>query len=309
MLEGRKQRRLNNISLRIGSGRTAIVGLSGAGKTSLLNVLAGFEVPTDGRLTVGPAPSDHRLFRYWVPQNGGLWPHIGLIEHLTSVTGGVADSEIDKKSDEILGSFDLRHRSNAFPDELSQGERSRLALARALMASPRVLLADEPLAHVDIVRKPEFWKAVDEWIDRSATSFVFCSHEPEIVRRHADRIIVMEKGSMIFEGSVSELYEDPPDLRCAVFLGPINWFTAEQLAALALQHQGKDCGVRPERINLTESRSGQCIVVQNNPCGYFHETRLQHVGQGFELNLIHLGRRFFPPTTQVSVTFDRISDA
>ncbi|MBL8809987.1 MAG: ABC transporter ATP-binding protein [Planctomycetaceae bacterium] len=309
VLEGGQQRRLDHISLQIGTGRTAIVGLSGAGKTSLLNVLAGFEAPTDGRLTLGGQPSNHRLFRYWVPQNGGLWPHICLIDHLTFVIEQAADSEIRKKSDEILGAFDLRHRANAFPDELSQGERSRLALARALMANPQVLLADEPLAHVDIVRKPEFWKAVDDWIDRSASSLIFSSHEPEVVRRHADRVIVMEQGSVIFDGSVTELYDNPPDERSAVFLGPINWLTAERLSDLGIQQQGGDCGIRPERITLSESHSGQCVVVQNSPSGYFQETRLQHVTNGFELTVIHRGLRVLSPRTRVSITIDRISDA
>ena len=309
MLEGGQQRRLDQISLQIGNGRTAIVGLSGAGKTSLLNVLAGFETPTRGRLTLAQQPSDHPLFRYWVPQNAGLWPHVRLIDHLTSVIERTADAEIHKKSDEILAAFDLRHRANAFPDELSQGERSRLALARALMAGPRVLLADEPLAHVDIVRKPEFWKVVDEWIDRSAGSLVFSSHEPEVVLQYADRIIVMEKGSVIFDGAVSDLYDNPPDQRCAMFLGPVSWFTTEQLAALRIPHQNKDRGIRPERITLSECASGDCVVVQSTPSGYFQETRLQHVTHGFELNVIHRGLRLLSPKTQVSIILDRVFDS
>lgn len=309
VLEGWQQRRLDHISLEIRVGRTAIVGLSGAGKTSLLNVVAGFEAPTDGRLTLGQPSSDRRLFRYWVPQNGGLWPHVSLIDHLTSVVEGPADREIRKKSDEILSAFDLRHRANAFPDELSQGERSRLSLARALIANPLVLLADEPLAHVDIVRKPEFWKVVNEWIERSGCSLIFSSHEPEVVLRHADRIIVMEKGMIVFDGAVRDLYDNPPDKRSAVFLGPVNWFTAEQLTAVGLQHQDKDRGIRPARITLSECALGDCVVVQNTPSGYFQETLLRHVTYGFELNVIHRGHRLLSPKTPVSITVDRISES
>ncbi|MFO0975484.1 MAG: ABC transporter ATP-binding protein [Planctomycetaceae bacterium] len=306
VLEGTQHRRLDGISLQLGVEKTAILGLSGAGKTSLLNVLAGFEVPTSGQIVLSPPSTESRLFRYWVPQNGGLWPHVELIGHLRSVAGGAADSEIHKKSDEILDAFDLRHRANAFPDELSQGERSRLALARALMANPRVLLADEPLAHVDIVRKPDFWKVVDEWVSRAGCSFVFSSHEPEVVLRHAERVIVLETGSVIFDGPVSVLYDNPPEKRVAEFLGPVNWL-GDPLRKLLGGFSDRDCGIRPERIALSEDPSGKFEVVRSFRTGFFQETSLTTARGDMEFSLIHRGHSPLAAKTRVSVTIDRIS--
>ncbi len=306
ILEGTQHRRLDEISLQLGAEKTAIVGLSGAGKTSLLNVLAGFEVPTSGNIQLGSVSAESGLFRYWVPQNGGLWPHVELIGHLRSVAPGTADAEIRKKSDEILDAFDLRHRATAFPDELSQGERSRLALARALMANPRVLLADEPLAHVDIVRKPDFWKVVDEWVSRAQCSFVFSSHEPEVVLRHAERVIVLEKGRVIFDGPVPVLYDNPPEKRVAEFLGPVNWL-GDSLRKLLGEFNDRDCGIRPERIALSRDPSGKFTVVRSFRTGFFLETSLTTADSDAEFILIHRGHPPLATNTRVSVTIDRIS--
>ena len=153
-LNGSGKPRLDRVTLVIPFGRTAIVGYSGAGKTSLLNVLAGFEHAASGtmrrmdnresalqgqakpqRTEIRPA----RLPVYWVPQNGGLWPHLTVDQHLNCV--GSAES-----SDKLRYSLDLEHCRSALPGEISQGERSRLALARALATQAEVLLLDEPNA-------------------------------------------------------------------------------------------------------------------------------------------------------------------
>src|SRR5215218_7453915 len=113
--------RLESISLSIEPGVTAVLGWSGAGKTSLLNVLVGFEKPNRGIL-------DSPKSLYWSPQNHGLWPHCTTREHLELIRASNA------RIDELLAAFDLIDRAGVRPHELSQGERSRLSVARALAA-------------------------------------------------------------------------------------------------------------------------------------------------------------------------------
>ncbi len=114
--------RLRNVTLTISRGITAVLGASGAGKTSLLNVLAGFEKPASGKLH-----GDTRVA--WAPQGDGLWPGCTAREHLTECGASTANA------DTLLASFDLAHLANAKPPKLSRGEQSRLALARALAMS------------------------------------------------------------------------------------------------------------------------------------------------------------------------------
>src|SRR5436190_3191501 len=137
-------RRLHEVSVAISPGVTAVLGWSGAGKTSLLNLLVGFEKPERG-IIAGPRSV------FWVPQNGGLWPHCTAREHLRIV------KKSDEGVDEMLEAFDLTERSDARPSELSDGEQARLSVARALMATVDVLVMDEPLVHVDPARVANYW--------------------------------------------------------------------------------------------------------------------------------------------------------
>ena len=135
-------RRLDGVSFCVDDGVTAVVGYSGAGKTSLLNVLAAFETVDSGEVCLPSNPDDGRLPLFWVPQSGGLWNHLTVEQHLLAVSSAEISAQFQISSDEILQQLDLQHRRVAVPGELSQGERSRLAIARALASSAGVLLLD-----------------------------------------------------------------------------------------------------------------------------------------------------------------------
>ncbi len=309
VLDGQGHRRLDKISVRIGPGRTAIVGLSGAGKTSLLNVMSGFEPPSSGTVQLGIPTISAQLPRFWIPQNGGLWPHLRLREHLTCVAPTQGDAEkYGKKADEIVRSLDLTHRESAFPDELSQGERSRLVLARALMSDAGVILADEPLAHVDVVRKPDFWNVIDRWFNRKECAFVFSCHEPEIILKHAERVIVMESGRITFDGSVDQLYETPPSKIAGQFLGPLNWLEAADQQMLTGRAEGKAVPVRPERVNLMEDSGSHLEVIFSRRSGCFLETTMRSTESGDQSTLLHLGQAPMREFSRVAVRMERHVD-
>lgn len=306
VLEGQGHRRLDGVSLEIGPGRTAIVGLSGAGKTSLLNVIAGFERPSSGTVTLSTREAGDRLARFWIPQNGGLWPHLKLRDHLHVVApAGDLTEKSGRKSDEILRSLDLAHREFAFPDELSQGERSRMVFARALMSDARVILADEPLAHVDVVRKPDYWNVVDQWFNEKECAFVFSCHEPEIILKHAERVIVMESGRITFAGSVEQLYEKPPSKIAGQFLGPLNWLEARDQKLLTGLLSETAIAVRPERITVEYDAEGRYEVISSRRSGSVLETLLRSTESGDHMTLLHLGQRPMSERERVAVRIER----
>ena len=254
--------RLRDVSLTIPRGITAVLGASGAGKTSLLNVLAGFEKPTAGKLH-----GDARVA--WVPQGDGLWPGCTAREHLTEC--GVTKTAAGA----LLTSFDLAHLADAKPPKLSRGEQSRLALARALAMTPRTLVLDEPLAHVDTARSGKFWSVIREHVRGTGASLIFATHAPEIALAEAEHAICLREGGVAFAGKIADLYENPTTPEAANFLGPANWLTPDDARQwLCESWAGARC-VRPERVTITTAENGTATVSTSRFFGAFAETELR----------------------------------
>lgn len=253
--------RLRCISLAIEPGVTAVIGWSGAGKTSLLNLLSGFESPASGTLR---APKSI----FWVPQNFGLWPHLTARAHLAAMRAPAA------KIDGLLAAFDLTARAAARPAELSQGECSRLAVARALLSGAPALVMDEPLAHVDPARVGKYWSVIREHIAQTDASLIFSTHEPETALGEATRAICLDAGELLHTGPVAELYDNPETPRLMELLGPGNWLEPAD-AALWLGHETPSC-VRPERLTIQPDENGPRIVESACFRGATAEATLRH---------------------------------
>lgn len=314
-LSGGAQSRLTGVSLEVLQASTAVIGYSGAGKTSLLNILVGYEAGHkgqldqfsawtgldgqplrgcgEGRLSGWPLPV------YWVPQAGGLWPHLTVRDHLLVVQAGGRDrrrheirASSAKRADEILARLDLNHRADARPGELSQGEQSRLSVARGVMSGACVLLMDEPLSHVDPVRKPGYWDVLCEYAERAGTTLIFSCHEAEILLRHAERVIGLRGGGVWYTGTVRELYECPPEADLGRFAGRLNWFSAGEREELGLSRGGDSEGAsRPEWIDVESVSEGLVgvEVLRTRVCGGMSETDVR-VGSG-ELRILHRSPR------------------
>ena len=199
-LNGPKRPRLSDVSLTIPSGVTAIVGQSGSGKTSLLNLLVGFERPDRGRVETFPTATA-RLPLFWSPADGGLWPGVSILDHVRLVMPGqVAESD----ADDWLARFDLDAVAATFVEELSAGERSRLSVARALATDAAVLILDEPLVHVDPGRLERYWSVIRDVCRSREMSLVFSSHQPEIWSRHAEWVVGLAGGCVRFDCAVGD---------------------------------------------------------------------------------------------------------
>ena len=256
------ERRLRDVSLIVPHGITAVLGASGARKTSLLNLLAGFEKPTGGKL--------HGETRVaWVPQGDGLWPDCTVREHLTEC-GANGDN-----AERLLAAFDIAHCEKSRPAKLSHGERNRLAVARALAMNARTLVFDEPLAHVDSARAGKYWRVIREHVSRTGVSFVFATHSPEIALAEAEHAICLRDGSVVFSGKVASLYEQPESEELASFLGPANWLTSDHARTWLGETWPAARCVRPERLLMEAEAGGAHVVTGSRFSGSHAETDLQ----------------------------------
>ena len=266
--------RLSGVSLEIRAGVTAVLGCSGAGKTSLLNVLVGFEKAARGIIS-GP----RRVF--WVPQNGGLWSHCTVREHLRIVQPSGEDI------DTMLDAFDLTARAEARPGDISEGERARLSVARALLVSADALVMDEPLAHVDTARVDKYWRAIRDRLTATGTSLVFATHEPERVLGEAERVVFLRDGTVQHAGDVAGFYADPPTPELMDALGPGNWLTPEE-AKLWLQaaYERPRC-FRPEQIEIEPAHISPIVVRSSSFRGAIAEAELHHLGAAAHRHFFH----------------------
>ncbi|MEO0478559.1 MAG: ABC transporter ATP-binding protein [Planctomycetota bacterium] len=223
---------LGPVSLRIGSGaRVAIVGPSGCGKTTLLRVLAGFERPEVGKVKLGERvvvtegmsePPEARRVGF-VFQDAALWSHLDVDGHLKFVAPTVSKS--DRHS--WIQRVGLEHRRKAKPAELSGGERQRLALARALITEPDVLLLDEPLASVDVHLREELGLVIRDLAVEEGVTVVLVTHDRDEALAIADEVVVMEDGRIVESGSASESLTNPKTAFAASFLAGAALFELE----------------------------------------------------------------------------------
>jgi iron(III) transport system ATP-binding protein len=266
--------RLCDVSVVIPRGVTAVLGGSGAGKTSLLNLLVGFEKPERG-IFDGPRSL------YWSPQNHGLWPQCTALEHLEIVRCPRARAE------ELLTAFDLADRLAARPHELSEGERARLSIARALGAPAEVLVMDEPLAHVDPARLSRYWSVIRQSLATGPRSLVFSTHAPEAALGEAQTVICLREGAVLHAGPVAEAYANPPTRDVMDCLGPGNWLTPEEAELWLDEEIDSARCFRPEQLEIEPTHLSHVVVRETAFYGSHAEAELRHVNAAIVRKFLH----------------------
>lgn len=217
MIEVDVRRKLGKFSLQASftsppGGITALFGRSGAGKTSLINLLAGLDRPDEGRIVVDGVvlfdseagidmPPEKRRLGY-VFQEGRLFPHMSVRHNLAY---GMKGDGNGADFDQIVELLDIGILLDRGPRDLSGGEKKRVAIGRALLASPRLLLMDEPLAALDMGRKAEILPYIERLRDELAMPIVYVSHAMEEIVRLADTLVIMSDGKVAAVGPVEEL--------------------------------------------------------------------------------------------------------
>lgn len=310
-LAGRPTARLAEVSLVVRPGVTAVVGYSGAGKTSLLNLLVGYERADEGRVTFhlgegvqSDLPDSEnratlRLPVFWGPQDDGLWPKVTVRRHLELVSPGLRRAA----AGELLEAFDLMGVAEATPERLSRGEASRLSVARAIASGASVLVLDEPLAHVDPARRSRYWDRLLRYVTEPGASLVFASHEPADVLRYADRAVGLRDGRVVFDGEARTLYEAASDEAAALLLGPVNWLPKGEAASWRVGSGASSPCVRPERLALEPADDGVAAVVTSRAGGPVDESDLRCEATGEVRRFVHRpADRRLEPGTRVRLT-------
>ena len=191
-----------------------IFGPSGSGKTTLLRLIAGFEKPDEGEILINGkivSAKDRLLPPYkrkisMIFQNLALWPHMTVREHLEFVINKEKSKE--EKVEDILEKVKLTGFENRYPHELSGGEKQRLAIARALISNPSILLMDEPFTHLDFFLKKEIITLILKLIKNFKITVIYVTHNLDEIKAISDRIIVINKGKIIFQGYKEEFFKD-----------------------------------------------------------------------------------------------------
>ncbi len=271
-------RALDGVSIRFADGGFyALLGPSGSGKTTLLRMIAGFEYPDAGEITIGGEPVENLAVEKrrigMVFQSYALFPNMNVVDNVgfgLSVRG-VDRSETRTRVAEALElvrltGFDLRR-----PHQLSGGQKQRVALARALVTRPRVLLLDEPLSALDKSLRVEMQVELKRIQRDVAITTIFVTHDQEEALTLSDRIGILDEGRLIQEGPPHEVYEQPRSAFTARFLGDANLLAgtsrhgsvelADGTRLAAARPPGAEgapavCAVRPEKILLAAESGG-----------------------------------------------------
>jgi putative spermidine/putrescine transport system ATP-binding protein len=245
-----------------------LLGPSGSGKTTTLRLIAGFELPTEGRVLLH-GNDVSRLPPYMrdvntVFQDYALFPHMSVGQNVAYglMVKGVPRAERKQRVEEALRMVRLPGFEKRRPSQLSGGQRQRVALARALVNRPRVLLLDEPLGALDLKLREEMQielKAIQRDV---GITFIFVTHDQDEALTMSDRIAVFNDGRVEQVGTAAEVYETPHTAFIAGFVGTSNILADE--AAQAITGSRERFTVRPEKIRLTEPgatvNEHQCVA-------------------------------------------------
>ncbi|MBI2847530.1 MAG: ABC transporter ATP-binding protein [Chloroflexi bacterium] len=220
---------VDSVSLHIKEGEfVSLLGPSGCGKTTTLRMVAGFVYPTEGNVYIGSklvndVPPYKRTCGM-VFQNYALFPHLSVFENVAFGlrVRGVKGDEIRKRVAAAIELVRMSGYEKQYPKQLSGGQQQRIALARALVIQPGVLLLDEPLSNLDAKLRLQMREEIRDLVKRIGITTVFVTHDQEESLTIADRICVMNNGKMEQVGSATEIYEAPQTVFVATFVGITN---------------------------------------------------------------------------------------
>ena len=286
-----------------------LLGPSGCGKTTTLRIVAGFERPDAGRIRFGDQDvtdvgANLRDIGF-VFQNYALFPHLSVFENVAYGlrVRGVANDAIARRVADVLALVGLAGYDPQFPAQLSGGEQQRVALARAIVIEPRVLLLDEPLSNLDAKLRVQMRDEIRDLQQRLAITTIYVTHDQEEAMAVSDRIAVMDRGSIVQQGTAEDLYYRPASEFVARFVGRVNLVSGTisavddssvSVAALgstirARSNAGAGVGdrvkliVRPEAIELvdeaTDARTLSATLVSRTFLGEKTEYRLSRNGE------------------------------
>ncbi len=236
-------RAVDGVDLEIAAGEfVSVLGPSGSGKTTLLMMIAGFERPSGGMITIGDrdvtyAPPNRRNIGM-VFQRYALFPHMTVAQNVGFPLRmrGLRQAEISHRVGEALHLVQLGDYGSRYPNELSGGQQQRVAVARALIFEPPVLLMDEPLGALDKKLRESMQFEIKKLQHRLGVTVVYVTHDQEEALTMSDRVAVMSGGELVQLGSPVSLYQKPESPFVADFIGKMNFIEGEVIGANETGH-------------------------------------------------------------------------
>ena len=328
---------VRDVSLTVAQGEMlALVGASGSGKTTLLRCLAGLETPDAGRIRIGKrdvfsardgvdVPIEQRDIGL-IFQNYALWPHLTVERNVAYPLERRRLPAAERKSRvaKFLELIDCGHLASRYPHELSGGQQQRIALARALVYEPAVVLFDEPLSNLDPTLRERLRAEIRELQRRVGFTGIYVTHDQGEAFYVGDRIALLNKGELVQVGTADQIYSEPCNPLVAGFAGATNavegeladngsTFISTDLGTISLgiPRPCKGGGrhvllVRPELVRLVPKTSGhaQAVVLDRTMAGALQEYALQlPTGRRWRAR-IEPGHTRFNVGEAVAVTFD-----
>lgn len=292
-----------------------ILGPSGCGKTTTLRMIAGFETPTEGQIffegrDITNLPPYKRAINT-VFQKYALFPHMNIYENIAFglKIQKKSDAEIKKKVSKMLELVNLGGYENRSINSLSGGQQQRIAIARALVNEPKVLLLDEPLGALDLKLRKEMQIELKNMQKELGITFVYVTHDQEEALTMSDKIIIMNHGKIQQIGSPIDIYNEPENVFVADFIGESNIFDGVMVRDKLVAFSGRefvcldsgfgenapvDIVIRPEDVDLVKPEEGllkgvvesvvfkgvhyEMIIRENNHEWMVHSTDVAHEG-------------------------------
>ena len=251
---------LLDVDFCVNAGFSVLFGASGAGKTTILDCIAGLQKPNTGHVSVGGAVLFDSASKANVPaqrrQIGYLFQTLALFPHMTgrqNIEYGLAslpNDERARRASEVTESFAITHVLDRRPAQMSGGERQRVALARALVTRPRALLLDEPMTALDAVTKAKIIDDLRRWVASHAVPILYVTHDREEVYALGDRVLVLIGGKVVADGTPQEVLNRPRFESVAQLTGFENIFDCDVVA------------LHPEQGTMTCKASGADLTLE-----------------------------------------------
>ncbi|MGN0394536.1 MAG: polyamine ABC transporter ATP-binding protein [Coprococcus sp.] len=252
------------------------LGPSGCGKTTTLRMIAGFEIPTSGEILlngmdISKLPPNKRPINT-VFQRYALFPHLNIFDNIAFglKLKKMPKAEIVKKVKKVLEMVDLEGFEDRKVATLSGGQQQRIAIARALVNEPEILLLDEPLGALDLKMRKEMQLELKNMHERLGITFIYVTHDQEEALTMSDKIVVMSEGKIQQIGTPEDIYNEPKNAFVADFIGESNIFNGIMTGKMKVRFCGAefeclddvehgtkiDAVVRPEDVIITTPEKG-----------------------------------------------------
>ncbi|HCW22768.1 MAG TPA: spermidine/putrescine ABC transporter ATP-binding protein [Lachnospiraceae bacterium] len=268
---------VNDFNLEVKRGEfVTFLGPSGCGKTTTLRMIAGFEMPTSGEILLNGNPIQN-LPPYERPintvfQRYALFPHMNIFDNIAFGLRQkkVPKDQIEKKVKRVLSLVDLEGFEERRVTTLSGGQQQRIAIARALVNEPEILLLDEPLGALDLKMRQEMQLELKEMHDHLGITFIYVTHDQEEALTMSDKIVIMSEGKIQQIGTPEDVYNEPKNAFVADFVGESNIFSGIMTGKRRVRFCGGEftcvddfpegthitAVVRPEDVVLTTPEKG-----------------------------------------------------